>query len=175
MDTFWKQNPKFHPFSAPVSRIPLNPGSVLRLLSMYHSLFVPSCWHESQRPGVYPSQSIRQSKGMTIFLMKPYANPCFFLFMCMSGDKCFFAAELSQPQFCVYIHFFTRKILFQTCFFCTIPFESHSGNRCEAVINRCHFNLCQNNAVCQRFQTGGYKCICHTGFTGESQLLSIWK
>ena len=31
----------------------------------------------------------------------------------------------------------------------------------------CHFNLCQNNAVCQRFQTGGYKCICHAGFTGE--------
>ena len=43
----------------------------------------------------------------------------------------------------------------------------HLGNRCEAVINLCHFNLCQNNAVCQRFQTGGYKCICHAGFTGE--------
>ena len=27
MDTFWKQNPKFHPFSAPVSRILLNAGS----------------------------------------------------------------------------------------------------------------------------------------------------
>ena len=50
----------------PLSHILLNPGSVLCLLSMYHSLFVPPCWHESQRPGVYLSQSIRQSKGMTV-------------------------------------------------------------------------------------------------------------
>ena len=39
----------------------------------------------------------------------------------------------------------------------------------------CHFNLCQNNAVCQRFQTGGYKCICHAGFIGEKTLMILLK
>lgn len=59
---------------------------------------------------------------------------------------------------------FILNVLDLTCFY-TIPFIL--GKRCEAVINMCHFNLCQNNAVCQRFQNGGYKCICHAGFTGE--------
>ena len=49
-----------------------------------------------------------------------------------------------------------------------LHYFSHSmiGKRCEAVINMCHFNLCQNNAICQRFQSGGYQCICQRGFTG---------
>ena len=79
-----------------------------------------------------------------------------------------FVVELTISILCIiYIilhgNDFTSNLLPLFCH----SFESHSGNRCEAVVNMCHFNLCQNNAVCQRFQTGGYKCICHAGFTGE--------
>ena len=89
METFWKQNPKYHPLSAPVSIILLNPGSVLYL------------------PGIDPylrhHVDIKVKGLVSTLLNASWAKAL------LGDDRCFLNGTLCEPFFLFFFYYGTQS------------------------------------------------------------------